>query len=132
MLNSLHKKGETLFGPGLVRDKEHSLQAQRERLAEKINNPRLARITFHTLRHWKGTMEYHKTQSPDNVKHSLGHRNLSSTEIYFNMEQALFTEKNQDFHVKAVATLDEACKLLELGFEYVCEMDGQKLFRKRK
>jgi hypothetical protein len=77
-------------------------------------------------------MEYHKTQSPDHVKHLLGHRSLTSTEIYINMEQAMFLTKNEDFHVKAVSTLDEACKLLELGFEYVCEMDGQKLFRKRK
>ena len=28
--------------------------------------------------------------------------------------------------------LEEACKLLEVGFEYVCEMDGKKLFRKCK
>jgi hypothetical protein len=29
-------------------------------------------------------------------------------------------------------TLEEACKLLEVGFEYVTDMDGYKLFRKRK
>lgn len=25
-----------------------------------------------------------------------------------------------------------ACKLIEVGFEYVCEMEDKKLFRKRK
>jgi hypothetical protein len=32
-----------------------------------------------------------------------------------------------------VATaVEEALKLIEEGFEFVCDMDGQKLFRKRK
>jgi len=26
----------------------------------------------------------------------------------------------------------EACKLVEAGFEYVCDFDGMKVFRKRK
>jgi hypothetical protein len=36
------------------------------------------------------------------------------------------------FLFKIAATLDEACKLLETGFEYVTDMDGKQLFRKRK
>jgi len=28
--------------------------------------------------------------------------------------------------------LEEAKELIEAGFKYVCEMDGYKLFRKRK
>jgi hypothetical protein len=28
--------------------------------------------------------------------------------------------------------LEEACKLVEAGFEYVMEMEGAKIFRKRK
>ena len=35
-------------------------------------------------------------------------------------------------HTKVETTLAEACKLLEVGFEYVTEVDGHKLFRKRK
>jgi len=37
-----------------------------------------------------------------------------------------------EFHVKVPQSLDEACKLLEVGFEYVTDMNGAKLFRKRK
>lgn len=34
---------------------------------------------------------------------------------------------------RAVAeSLEEACKLLEVGFEYVTDMEGKKVFRKRK
>jgi hypothetical protein len=29
-------------------------------------------------------------------------------------------------------TIEEACKLVEAGFEYITEMEGVKLFRKRK
>ncbi len=39
---------------------------------------------------------------------------------------------SEEFHVKVAETLDEACKLVEVGFEYVTDMDGNKLFRKRK
>jgi hypothetical protein len=44
----------------------------------------------------------------------------------------VFKTENDEFHVKAVKTLDEACKLLEIGFEYVTDMNDFKLFRKRK
>jgi len=38
-----------------------------------------------------------------------------------------------DEYSSAVAkTLDEARKLVEAGFEYVTDIDGSKLFRKRK
>jgi hypothetical protein len=77
-------------------------------------------------------MEYHKTHDPYHVKQVLGHKSMKSTEIYINMEQAEFNEENDEFHVKVTGTLEEACKLLEVGFEYVMDMDGKKLFRKRK
>jgi hypothetical protein len=50
-----------------------------------------------------------------------------------NMEKMMFGEGsgNDDYMVKVAKTLDEACKLLEVGFEFVTDMDGAKLFRKR-
>jgi hypothetical protein len=44
----------------------------------------------------------------------------------------LFKQKNDEFHVKAVQTLDQACKLIEVGFESVTDLDYYKVFRKRK
>jgi len=35
-------------------------------------------------------------------------------------------------HVKVADSLDETCRLLEVGLEYVMEMNGKRLFRKRK
>jgi hypothetical protein len=77
-------------------------------------------------------MEYHKTHDPYHVKMLLGHKSLKSTEIYINVEHAVFNEVNDQFHVKIASDLEEACRLLEVGFEYVTDMDGKKLFRKRK
>jgi heme-binding NEAT domain protein len=48
------------------------------------------------------------------------------------MEKALFQTNNNEFHVKTAKTLEEACELVKVGFEYVTEMDGAKIFRKRK
>ena len=56
---------------------------------------------------------------------------VADPQIYVNLEQAIF-EVNDDYEVKIAETLDDACKLLEVGFEYVTDMDGKKLFRKRK
>ena len=106
---------------------------QRKRIAKKLNNPRLLSISFHTLRHFKGTIEYHKSKDILRVKYILGHKNIRNTLIYMDIENTLFQgQENDEFHVRTAKTIDEACKLLEVGFEYVCEMDEVKLFRKRK
>lgn len=34
----------------------------------------------------------------------------------------LVSFESDDFHVKVASTLDEACKLIEAGFEYVSTM----------
>jgi hypothetical protein len=65
------------------------------------------------------------------VKTVLGHKSIQSTMLYINLEQAVFATKSDEFHVKVAKTLEEACKLMEVGFEYITDMDGKKLFRKR-
>jgi integrase len=55
---------------------------QRKRTATKLANPRINQITFHTFRHWKATMEYHKTKDILHVIRILGHKNIKNTLIY--------------------------------------------------
>jgi len=131
MLQTLPKKSENIFGKTHGRNASINLLKQRRRIAKKIANPRIAKIHFHLIRHWKGTMEYHKTQNIIHVQRLLGHKSVLNTQIYVNLEQAIF-EINEDYDVKIAETLDDACKLLEVGFEYVTDMEGKKLFRKRK
>ena len=131
-LNGLPKKTERIFGKATVQHQLNTLQYNRIKLARKLGNPRLLRITFHTLRHWKGTMEYHRTHDPWHVKQLLGHRSLKSTEIYINVEQAIFNDSNSEFHVAVTSTLKETAMLLEQGFEYIMDYGDKKLLRKRK
>jgi hypothetical protein len=59
----------------------------------------------------------------------LGHRNIKNTLIYTQLIKA----DNDEEHVPKVAkTINEAKPLVEAGFEYVCDVEDAKLFRKRK
>jgi hypothetical protein len=52
--------------------------------------------------------------------------------VYVNLEQAVFTNTNDEFHVATAKTVEEACKLAQVGFEYFTTIDGVQIFRKRK
>ena len=101
---------------------------QRRRAANKLQNPRILRIHFHTFRHWKATTEYHKTKDILYVQKLLGHRNINSTLIYTH----LIPFREEDYHCATAKTVDDAKDLIEKGFEYVCDIHEVKLFRKRK
>ena len=101
---------------------------QRKRIAFQLKNTRLNQITFHTFRHWKGTMEYHKTKDILHVKEILGHKSINNTLLY----TQLVTFKDDDFTARIAHSEKEACELIEAGFDFVCEFNENKLFRKRK
>jgi len=102
-------------------------------VTNKLGNPRILRIHFHTPRHWKATTEYAKTKDIMHVQSMLGHRRINNTQIYINLEQAIFKEGDDSEYTTRIAkTVKGARALLEAGFEYVTDMDGFKLFRKRK
>ena len=63
----------------------------------------------------------------------LGYRRINNTQIYIKLEQAIFKEGESCEYTSRIAkTVKGARALLEAGFEYVTDMDGYKLFRKRK
>jgi integrase/recombinase XerD len=127
MLSSLPKNTDTVFGVNadLMR---RNFGKQRKRITAKLKNPRLKQITFHTFRHWKATMEYHKTRDILHVKEVLGHKSLNSTMLY----TQLISFNNDDFTAVVAHSEEEACKLVESGFEFVCDFNGNKIFRKLK
>ncbi len=132
MLNSLPRQNDKVFGRMNKSSATTCLINQRKRIAARINNPRIGKIHFHLIRHWFATMQYHKTHDIHFVAKLLGHKHTMTTEIYINMEKMAFNVTSDEYTVKVATTLDEACKFLEVGFEYVTEIDGNKLFRKRK
>ena len=44
---------------------------------------------------------------------------MQSTEIYINIEQALFNMSSDEFHVKVAHNVEEAAEIIEVGFEFV-------------
>ncbi|MCS7114254.1 MAG: site-specific integrase [Nitrososphaerota archaeon] len=128
MLNSLPKTSERIFGSSSLRTIRRLFQKQRQRIAQKLENPRLLNITFHTLRHWKATMEYHRTKDILHVMRILGHKNIKNTLIY----TQLIPSSEDEYICKVAKTIEEAKKLIEAGFDYVCDIEDAKLFRKRK
>ncbi|MGB9854813.1 MAG: hypothetical protein ACPLRY_08455 [Candidatus Bathyarchaeales archaeon] len=76
---------------------------------EKGSSPRILKISLHTFRHWKATM------------------------VYITIEQGLFSNaSNDEFYVKTARTVEEACKLAEVGFEYFDTIEGIHIYRRRK
>ncbi|MEM3785730.1 MAG: tyrosine-type recombinase/integrase, partial [Candidatus Bathyarchaeia archaeon] len=106
-----------------------SFERYRNRAAFKLGNPRLLQITFHTLRHWKATMEYAKTKDILHVMQLLGHKNIKNTLIY---TQLVKNVREEEYICKVAKTPREIQELIEAGFEYVCARDDVLFFRKRK
>lgn len=105
---------------------------QRRRIAKKLADPRILQIHFHTFRHWKATTEQHKTKDPWHVKTILGHKSITSTECYIHIEEMMYQSQNDNFSVRVANTLEDAIKLMEVGYEFHIDIEGNKLFRKRK
>jgi integrase len=106
---------------------------QRQRIAHKLKNPRLLQISFKTLRHFKGTMEAWRTNSPFHVQEFLRHRNIKNTMRYIHLAQLLFKDEHE--YVTQVAhNVKEACTLIEQGWKYQTGeyADGGKIFAKPK
>lgn len=121
----------TLFQPHKDTLRDY-LSNQRKALAQKLGNPRLAKIGFHTLRHWKGTMEYHNTRDIVHVKTVLGHKSITSTMIYINLEAALFLQTDENFTCKVAHNEQEETELIEAGFTHINNRGELSFYKKRK
>ena len=128
MLNSLPRIDERVFGRKQLNYFRQAFMKQRARTAYKLQNPRINRITFHTFRHFFGTMEYHRTKDLLHVQQKLGHRSVLSTMLY----TQLVDFESDDYHVKTAKNLREDEELISAGFEYVTEREDVKVYRKRK
>lgn len=131
-IGTLPRPTERVFNYRAVRE---NFFAQRKVIARKLENPRLLKISFTTFRHWKGTMEYHRTRDLLHVQRVLGHKKIDNTLIYIDYEKAVYGDANsEEFTSKIALNTQEACSLIDVGFEYVTGEynDGGKIFRKRK
>jgi len=104
---------------------------QRNKLAKKLQNPRLKQIHFHTLRHLRATLTYYKTSGDIlKVKYLLGHKRLDTTGRYAHYQAF----RNEEYMVKRPQTRVEENQLIEDGFQFVRydEKHEEVVYRKRK
>jgi len=59
----------------------------------------------------------------------MGHKKLTTTQKYLHL---LENSGDEEFTCKVASNLKEATQLIENGFQYVTEIEGLKLFKKRK
>jgi integrase len=111
-----------------VDDFRRNFEQARASLAKKLQNPRLMAISFKTLRHFKATMEYHRTKDILHVMQLLGHRNIRNTLVYTH----LVNFEGDEYVSKVSKTVKQAQELVEAGFDYVCDVESYKIFRKMK
>lgn len=120
MLNRLPKKPVYLFREAnqdpitSLHGARRNFERQRKRLAVKLQNPRLMQIHFHSLRHFKATLEYHKTKDILYVMQLLGHKNIQNTLVYTH----LVNWESDEIVCKVAKTVNEAQALIESGFDY--------------
>jgi integrase len=127
-LLKMPRTGERIFNNKSLDDFRTNYGRTRNRLALKLENPRIHEIQFKSFRHWFATTQYQKTRDILHVQHVLGHKRIEHTLVYTH----LVNFANDDWTCKTAKTVDECKALIESGFEYVSDCDGYKLFRKRK
>lgn len=76
-------------------------------------------------------MEYHRTKDILHVMQFLGHKRIEKTLRHIQLEQMLYKESD-DYICKVANNVKEAKGLIETGFEYICEYEDKRLFRKLK
>jgi len=133
MLKRIPKESELVFRENAAKRMRQLFHWTRTRLAFRTQNPRIKQIHLHSFRHWGATMLYHDTKDTILVMNRLGHKSITSTQIYIKL---LKTKGKEEYVSKVATTLEESQALIESGFEYVTDMkQGQmtyKLFRKKK
>ncbi len=133
-LNLLPKDRKYVFHDGRkepiqgLKDFTQTFQKQRKRLALKLANPKLHLISFRSLRHFKGNMEYHRTRDIVHVQRILGHRSISNTLRYIR----LINFPEDEFISKVATSQKEITELIEARFDFILQKDGLAYFRKRK
>ena len=101
----------------------------RNQLAKKLNDTQLKTATMRNLRHRFATMKYDQTKDILLIKQLLGHKKLETTMFY---TQLITFNESEEYTCKTATNIKEATELLEHGFTYVQDIDGIKLYRKRK
>lgn len=128
MLNNLTKTSKRIF-PTPCQTMASIYWKTRQRIAQKLQNPRFLKISFTTFRHWGGTIIAHYTKGNVlTVKKLLRHKAITSTMKYIGM----INFKDDEFEVTTATTVEEAKTILAAGYDYITKKNSIMLFRKPK
>jgi integrase len=128
-INEKHLNANDRLFPVMSKTLSEEYRTMRNRLAKKLQDPTFKTIRLYDFRHFKASVIYHQTNSFMHVKEILRHKDLRTTMRYIHLFGNM---EGDEFHCSVAKNIQEATNLIENGFEYVTEMDGLKLFRKRK
>jgi len=103
-------------------------RAMRNKLAKDLKDPSIRTIRLYDFRHYFCSKQLNDTKDPYFVMVQMGHKKLETTQKYMH----LMNLNDDEWTCKTATTIQEATALIEAGFQYVTEMDGKKLFKKRK
>jgi integrase len=130
-IQTLPRTSEKIFGETAYNTMRTNLNHQRKVLAKKLGNPELLRLTFTSLRHFYGTMLYHKGKSLLEIQKIMGHKSYRSTINYINFEKVIFGE-DKEWVCKIAESPEDRKRLIEDGFEFVEKVGNQSYYRKLK
>jgi len=93
----------------------------------------LSRKHFHIFRHWKLTNYAYVTRDFFLTQQFGRQKDAKSTQYYIDLARVCYNVKTSDeWTVRYVKTVEEVCELVKVGFEHVTDIEGFKVFRKRK
>ena len=128
MINKLPRKCPRVWGKSSLDNLAINYFRQRKAVATSLGNPRIQKISFHSFRRLKATLEYHNTKDIVHVQRLLGHKSIASTLKYIQ----LIDTSSDEWICKAATAPEEAAKLIEAGFTFETAINGVSLFKKRK
>jgi integrase len=103
-------------------------RAMRNKLAKDLKDPSIHTIRLYDFRHYFCSKQLNDTKDPYFVMIQMGHKKLETTQKYMH----LMNLNDDEWTCKTASTVEEVKQLVEAGFQYVTDMNGLKIFKKRK
>ena len=133
MLSNLPKTSKRIWIYKNMFYLDKGFRRMRKKTAQKLGNPRIERIQFHTLCYWRATIAYEYSKGDlIYVQEILGHKNIENTRRY--TRHCKTNHGDERFIVKVARNVKEATELLENGYNYVTGeyKDGWQTLSKAK
>jgi integrase len=106
----------------------------RLRIAKRQGNQRLLIIGLHDFRHWKLTQIAKEFNGNTHyIQYYAGHKDLNTQQFYVHLAEQYYGKiSSSEWVVEVAKNIEEASRLIAVGFDFVHEFQGVMLYRKRK